>query len=366
MFIAGAGPAGAATAISLKAVAPKLRICLADPGRASSFRVGESVPPLAKRFIDHLGLSAAFAEGGHCPSFRTASAWGSQELIHNEFFLDVHNTGWRLDRNRFDRMMAIEAQKKGALPLNAQVHSLKFENEAWWIDCGEAGIHSARCIVDATGRTATLSRLAGLKHRNYDRLVAGAVFFTDAANTRQPGADAAVVESFQQGWWYTAAIPKGRRVIALMTDSDIARNLHLSKAQAWMEQLASTRHIAPLLSGLALTTPRLWPAHSRSCESPLNQPIPPGKGLIAVGDAFSCFDPLSSQGIIKALRSSIFASYAIADWLLKDDETGFARYQDLMKREFASYGKTLKNYYSEEKRWPDSPFWQRRHAGIGF
>ncbi|HYE36265.1 tryptophan 7-halogenase [Methylocaldum sp.] len=319
------------------------------------------MPPLIKRFLDHLGLGAGFARDSHCPSFRTASAWGGPELISNEFFLDVHNIGWRLDRARFDRMLAAEAENRGAIPLAAKVGSIRFDGDRWTIDCGEAGTRTARCVVDATGRAALLSRLGGLKPINCDRLVAATVFFEESESPGLPGADAALIESFRDGWWYTAATPGGRRVAVLMTDADLARRLGAPRLDAWMECLGKTRHVRTIIgAGRPLAPPRLWPAGSRYLEGNVHP------GLIAVGDAVSSFDPLSSQGIIKALRSSIFASYAIADWLLRSDDRGFARYRALMKREFASYRETLRDYYRQEQRWPDSPFWHRRHNGSDF
>jgi flavin-dependent dehydrogenase len=84
--------------------------------------------------------------------------------------------------------------------------------------------------------------------------------------------------------------------------------------------------------------------------------------LIAVGDAASRFDPISAQGIVKALRSGIFASYAVADWLRRGDPAGLRRYRTLVQREFAAYRRTLRDYYALEQRWPDRPFWQRRTA----
>ena len=44
--------------------------------------------------------------------------------------------------------------------------------------------------------------------------------------------------------------------------------------------------------------------------------------LLCVGDAASSFDPVSGQGILKALRSGVFASYAVADWLRQGDARG--------------------------------------------
>jgi flavin-dependent dehydrogenase len=314
------------------------------------------VPPLIKRFLDHLDVWSAFTHNHHCPSFRTISAWGGPELIGNEFFLDVHNTGWRLDRALFDRMLATEAENHGALPMAAKVRALRFDEGLWNVDCGEAGTHTARCVVDATGRSALLSRLAGLKLVNDDRLVASAVFFEESGHHDGSGTDGALVESFIDGWWYTAATPRGHRVAVLMTDADIARHLAAASLDAWMEHLGKTRHIQNVIgAGRPLAPPKLWPASSRYLDGTFPS------GMIAVGDAVSCFDPLSSQGIIKALRSAIFASYAIAEWLSHSDEHGFAKYETLMKREFVSYRKTLHDYYFQEQRWPEAPFWHRRH-----
>jgi len=85
--------------------------------------------------------------------------------------------------------------------------------------------------------------------------------------------------------------------------------------------------------------------------------------IIAVGDAASCFDPISGQGIVKALRSGVFASYAAADFLCRGDDTGLARYRSLTVREFAAYRQTLADYYAPERRWAERPFWQGRQQG---
>lgn len=346
-----------ATAISLATVAPGLRVCLADTGHISPFRVGESVPPPIQRFLNHLGVWPSFAGDGHCPSFRTLSAWGNPELVSNEFFLYAHNTGWRLDRARFNCRLAMEARKRGTLPLAAKVRALTPNGDGWAIDCGETGIHLARYVVDATGRAALLSRLAGLRPVNHDRLVASVVFFPDSKDIDRLGTDAAMIEAVPDGWWYTAATPTGHRVVALMTDSDLAQQLRASRLDAWMNALAATRHVRALVgASQPIVPPRIWPASSRYLEGR----FPPG--VIAVGDAISSFDPLSSQGILKALRSGILASYAIADRLQQpSDERGYARYATLMQHEFAAYQKTLHNYYRLEQRWPDATFWRRRH-----
>ncbi len=358
VFIAGAGPAGAATALSLTTIAPELHLCLADARQDNPFHIGESVPPLLQQFLDHLGVWTAFLNEGHLPSFRTMSAWGSPHLVSNEFFLSVHNTGWRLDRARFDRWLSAEAVRRGAQPVTARVRTLTRTDEGWRIDCGKAGIHLARCVVDATGRAALPSKQAGFTPVHHDRLVACVGFFPDTGDTDQPGADATVVETFENGWWYTATTPNGKRVVALMTDSDLIRELGATRLDTWRTLAEATDHISPLLrTDHPLTPLRLWPAGSSCMEGPFPT------GLLPVGDAASCFDPLSSQGILKALRSGIFASYAIADKLQRSDKGhGWIRYAELIRQEFNAYQTTRGEYYRQEQRWPDAPFWKRRHT----
>lgn len=104
------------------------------------------------------------------------------------------------------------------------------------------------------------------------------------------------------------------------------------------------------------------PVRARSTESRYLEPAS-GAGWLAVGDAASIFDPLSSQGIVKALRSGVYAGYAIADRLLRGDDSGLTRYRRFVQVEFESYASLRADYYRAERRWPDSAFWRRRQTG---
>ena len=87
----------------------------------------------------------------------------------------------------------------------------------------------------------------------------------------------------------------------------------------------------------------------------------PALPLLCVGDAASCFDPVSGQGIVKALRSGIFASYAVADLLVprrRERRRALSLVRDVGV--LPPTGTTLRDYYALEQRWPDRPFWQRR------
>ena len=355
VFIIGAGPAGTAAAISLRDIIPGIRVCIADGEKAAAFRIGESVPPPIRPFLDQLGVTQAFAQAEHNPSFRTLSAWGSARLERNEFLLHVHQTGWRLDRTQFDAMLKAEAKRRGATVVSAQVTSLAGNAHDWCIDCGSTGKFSARYVVDASGSAAIAARRLKIVPRRLDRLIACAVFF-DRQTQHPAPSDTPMIEACRHGWWYTAAIPGNKRVAMLMTDVDIARRLGAARMPAWLEHLSLTTHTKACIdTGFSLTQPLVFPASSRYFAG--DYPL----GIVPTGDALSRFDPLSSQGIVKALRSALYASYAIADHHLKGDTMGFSKYFTLMQNEFEAYAATWQRYYRQEQRWPDEPFWQWRH-----
>jgi flavin-dependent dehydrogenase len=80
---------------------------------------------------------------------------------------------------------------------------------------------------------------------------------------------------------------------------------------------------------------------------------------VAAGDAAAAFDPLSSQGVLMALRTGKLASFVALDHLLGRADSS-PRYDALLRREYEGYQATRRSFYREEQRWPDAPFWARR------
>ncbi len=185
-----------------------------------------------------------------------------------------------------------------------------------------------------------------------DQLVGVARFFKGGGDDPRT-----LVEAFEDGWWYTAGLPGGRRITACMTDADLARRRGLGDAERWCRTLAAAPNVGMMLRGSDPCGPLVVrPAQSRRLEPAA------GDRWLAVGDSVSRFDPLSSQGIVKGLRSGIFASYAIGDLLTRGDDSGLRRYRRYVLEEFKSYAEARAKYYREERRWPASEFWLRRHT----
>jgi flavin-dependent dehydrogenase len=338
-------------AIALARHAPTLRVCLATSTNRQAPRLGETVPPPVRLFLQHLGLWRQFLKDGHDPAHRSLSAWGAPVLAGTEFILHVHQVGWRLDRSQFDCMMRDAAARVACL-LPAAITGAEYHDRGWGLHVGNDTLR-ARILVDATGRAARVSRWLGVRVTDIDRLIGCFVTLPDGGAIMQE----TLIEAVPDGWWFATRLPDGRRALGCMTDPDIARRLRLARVEGWLGALEATKFARLHWGGeRSIDSPRVFAAGSRGSHNITKQPF------IAVGDALSCFDPISGQGIVKALRSGIFAAYAAVDWL-RGDATGLTRYRELAAREFAGYRRTLRGYYREEMRWADAPFWQRRHAG---
>ncbi|MDX6501552.1 MAG: hypothetical protein QOG23_4812 [Blastocatellia bacterium] len=352
--IAGGGPGGSATAISLLHRAPPLSVVLIEATRYDSYRVGETLPPPGRAILEHLRVWETFKRQGHHEAHGTSAAWGGPNPHDNDFFYLPANIGWHLDRTAFDAMLANEAQRRGAtLILDTRVRDAQRTGPGWRLQLSNENPITARFVVDATG-SAGLARRCGARFVDEDCLVGIAGLF-DCCN----GDPRTLVEAFEQGWWYTAGLPESRRIVVCMSDADVARRMRLHEVKEWRRMLVTMPNVGATVGKAEVAEPVII----RSASSRRLEPVT-GDGWLAAGDSASRFDPLSSQGIVKALRSGIFASYAISDLLERGDHDGLKRYSRYVCEEFKSYSEIRQKYYREEKRWPASEFWLRRRGTI--
>jgi flavin-dependent dehydrogenase len=360
--ILGGGPAGCATALALKRRAPNLRIVLLEKTSYSTLRIGESLPPPARALLVQLGVWEAFLSGSPMRSYGTRAAWGSPELHDNEFIFSPYGNGWHLDRRNFDAMLSQEARRAGvAVFLNARTEMRGRIQDLWRLTtCDNAGKSyeiTTRLVVDATGRRSSFAATQGAERMVYDQL-AGVFTFFRFSPGNSPADTYTSLEACEHGWWYTAMLPDCRMAVAFMTDAGQLRNLPWRTVEQFHALAASAPHTVKRLAGtIPLEAPRLHSASSQRLENAA------GPEWLAVGDAAGTFDPLSSLGIVKALRSGIHASHAICGHL-DGDADALPRYSAALAREYGGYLDGRAAYYEMEQRWPDSPFWQCRHERI--
>lgn len=362
--IVGGGPAGAAAAIALRQRGVE-HVVIVDAGHAgdtSAPRIGESVPPDTRQLLDHLGMWPAFEAQKHAPCLGSRSSWGSPELGYNDFLFNIHGHGWHLDRRRFDSLMLAGAERAGArLCTGTRVSDVRRvrrseSDRCFRVDLAgqRAGAFEARFLIDATGAKSRVARALGARPRVHDRLLCIAAFLDD------PGTlgSLSLLEAVEHGWWYAAEIPGQRAIAMLATDPAIARHERMMEPRTWRAHLARTLHVRPAL-GVVPDAPELI---ARGARSFLLDRVS-GPGWLAVGDAASAYDPLSAQGLYKALYTGLYGGTAAARWLAGEAEA-LHDYDRLVMAGFGAFLRGYASLYRSEERFPDAPFWTRRHLPI--
>lgn len=348
VVIIGGGPTGCAAAITLKKQRPQCRVQLIEKSHYQHFRIGETLPPGCDTLLRQLGIWQAFAQQSHLPSYGTRAAWGSSELHDNEFIFNVNSKGWHLDRQAFDAFLLDQAKRLGVIVTLDTNFSPESLHQPFRDTLDEQ--HLEQFVIDASGRHCVYARAQGAQRQYDDRLMATYALFP-CNNTQDT---ATLVEASENGWWYSVLLPDNQRLISFMTDADFLKKQHLKSVDSWMANLATSQHTRSRINT------RLPPSTITSCAADsamLDKAA--GSNWLAAGDAVSTFDPLSSQGIFKSLRSGIYAAYATLNQL-DGEPRGIEKYCWLVAQEYQDYLTQRRHFYSLEKRWPEAPFWQRR------
>ncbi|PWC39416.1 FAD-dependent monooxygenase [Azospirillum sp. TSO35-2] len=359
--IIGGGVAGCATAIALAQRGVRDAV-IVEAGHTPAFRVGETVPPATGLLLRQLGLWEAFTAQGHEPCPGSAASWGKAELGHNDFLFDPHGHGWHLDRARFDGMVAERTQAMG-VPLRRDLRLAGVEPRTGGgfaltlaPAAGDERTLRADVLVDASGVAAGAARRLGVARNEVDCLTVVYALL----DLERPGAIAAqtLLEGAEAGWWYAAKLPQDRLIVALSTDRQEVAERGLTDPAAWTAALRATRHVAALLDRAG--TPARPPVlRTVAAPSAILSRVA-GPGWLAVGDAASSYDPITAQGIIKALTDGAAAGQAVAETLGGAGEAPLLAYQDGVFARFTDYLRLRQHLYGREDRWPDAGFWRRR------
>jgi flavin-dependent dehydrogenase len=354
--VLGGGPAGVAAALVLAGAGAAVLVL--ERSRYHQPRVGETFPPAVRLPLARLGLEGELPAADHLPSYGVRAVWGGSEPYERSFVLEPYGNGWHVDRRGFDAALAAAAEARGVrVERGARLAGAAREGDGGWTLGVAAGGRTAavraRVVVDATGRASSFARAAGARRRSADALVGVVGVLTGGG----PDADAegfTLLEAVEHGWWYSAPLPGERLVAAFMTDADLRTRLSAGEAQRWSELLRGAPHTARRAARFGVAgAPRVVSANS-------SRVVPAcGPGWLAAGDAAAAQDPLSGDGVCRALESGVRAARAVlAEW--QGDEQARPAYAAGVKEEFGSYLRRRDAYYTRETRWAASPFWARR------
>jgi len=347
VVVAGGGPAGAVAALDL--IRRGFSVALIEQSSYDSPRVGETLPPELRRPLMELGVWERFLSSKPLESYGIRSSWETPAARQRDFLFNPYGCGWHVDRARFDAMLADAAADAGAeLLISAHVKSCTMTGGQCQLDVAHNKNNVTffgRMLVDATGRKALLASRLGAQADVADRLI-GAVTFCKQSEPAQW----ALIEVVEEGWWYSAPLPRGHMVFAYMTDSD------LWNADVWQKLM----ELAPLTfernGGRQLPEPSLVV----SAGSLVRRPVV-GANWIATGDAALAFDPLSGQGVLKSIETGTRCAAAIASHFA-GDPGALKSYDNWVHDTYNAYLSVRRQFYGAVLQWPNSQFWKRRQT----
>jgi menaquinone-9 beta-reductase len=331
--IIGAGPAGAAAAISL--TAKGYRVALIDKEKFPRDKLcGDFINPVNWPILRELGVDNEILSSEHdkVTAFRITACSGEQAQTR----LPAHNHGPEfglgLSRAKFDLVLLQKARQVGAAVVEGcRVKSLKRESRGWQLllDHAPGGAEiCAHLLIGADGRNSWVAHRLGLTSaaETQGRSV-GFQIHLDAPDASKGKID---IHLFPGG--YAGLIGVGANSFNLCLAVDKQRLPHQRQVEFLSESLLPQN---PYLRELLLRSRRVGEARStypvyfkpRRCVA---------DRILFVGDAARVNEPVSGEGIYFAMKSALLAAETVDEAFRENDfsATRLRSYEQRCHREF--------------------------------
>ncbi len=335
MLVVGGGPAGAALALLL--ARDGVAVVLVEHGRAHRSGPFETMLASARALLVRCGLDDVVAAAAEPDPLRHGASWGSGGLVWRE----PEAGGLLLRRGPFDaRLRAAAAQAGAVVRCPAQVRA---DGDAFELrgEGGEERLH-ARVVVHATGR-------GGVRQRHGPHTIA----CTFLGEPDPADRATAVVEAVEAGWSWTHVPPQGPAACAWFVDGALDPAVRRAAVQ---QAFASGRGPAARLRDVQLR-------FANDATPTVADAVP---AVLSLGDAVATADPLSSQGVEKALAAAEHAAAIVRTALGEPacTERLFALHRRWELGLATAHRGTAQQWYGREDRFAAAPFWRARTVAV--
>ncbi|THG95224.1 hypothetical protein EW026_g6394 [Hermanssonia centrifuga] len=323
VIIVGGGPAGCATALSLVRSKPDASFLLVDDADPSKFKIGESLPADTTRILAYLDpdlpetLEADTESGKHVYCTGNASVWNTSDIHETDSIMNPYGMGLHLDRAVFDELLresvrAISRDQKPGHVLHGSFTAVAKDSNSWLVSVDDVGsgktiVYRSKWIIDASGRKASVAQKLGAKTVKQDSLLAFYTVFAVSEHSEVDDDHRTLIEATPSGWFYTSQLAHNRRVVVYHTDDKDPSSKIARKIDGFLNLLhTQARFISSIIQDAdydVLNEPGTsYPKCTAAGSSNLEPACDDESRWYAVGDAAMAFDPLSSQGMITALK----------------------------------------------------------------
>jgi flavin-dependent dehydrogenase len=338
--IIGAGPAGAMCAIELTKRGLVAVLCM-QPGRPPRPSIGEMLQPRAARLVEN-AFGISLPQSSIAVANRR-TAWGAHGADNLDHLFWHSGPAYVVRGDELRSAISLSAQAAGAGFATLRHGQLLVRDGDCWQLPTQDGPLSARFVVEASGTNSRSPAIASAKRHFLDRLICRAYL---AAKFPGDQGDA-FLASGAEGWAYSVPTSSTLRLYAWFTDADLLGSC------PWAQLRRTLGDWADIPSGppaRAVTT---------TARTSIRTMLWNGNWL-AIGDAAWTLDPLSGDGIERAVTSGAQAGDALARRLSTGDLTPLRDHALASAKAFQSAELARRSTYSMVKDWEREPFWRRR------
>lgn len=361
MIIIGGGPAGTSAALALAALG--YQSCLVERQRFPRFRIGESLPPKVGPLLELLDLRDRIDAAGFVRMSGTTTSRGDTPERHL-FSADGQAHGHQVDRATFDDLLLDACRARGVHVVNGRVERLLVRGERVTgvalqdLEAGGPRTLEAPFVLDASGGQRVIARRFGLTRRSAEKTVALYARWSSPTAPRDCPAEDTLFEMLEDGWLWSVLLPDDTRSVTVGVD--VARLRAQPASALYHELIGRSRLLAGVLTSARLVAePR---AHDATWYDASRYA---GPGYLLLGDAGFFADPLTSQGVFKAIQGGLVAASVVHTSFEHPSEAELATtYFDHSQQRFsAEYAELARSFY-EQSGFEERSFWRNR-AKVG-
>lgn len=320
VIVIGAGPSGAIASALL--VQKGYSVLVIEREEFPRFSIGESLLPQCMAFVEEAGMLAAVQAGDF--QFKNGAAFQHDgkytDFNFTEKFSPGPGTTFQVQRARFDKILADEAQRFGA--------DIRYRHEIIAVDVnaaqprvtyrtpeGETHEATARFLLDASGFGRTLPRLLDLEYPS-DFPVRQACFTHVRDNIADANFDrnkilVSIHPTQRDVWYWTIPFANGTCSLGVVARQEFFTPYTENLEERLMTIVREEPRLAALLARAEIIQPaRQITGYSANVKS-LH-----GNNFALLGNAGEFLDPVFSSGVTIAMKSASMAAALLDRQLL--------------------------------------------------
>ncbi len=341
--IVGGGPAGVVLARQLKGLGLRPTVVTRPRPFAATEGFSPRTMDLVSRFCGDSGQAGLIS--------RTVY-WNGEVGAANREAL--------IDRCAFDQALVADAEGLGVNVIDGRVQTTARSGAEWHIGYrtrgGREGVLKARFLVEARGRSAPLGRGGQVRGP-------ALVCLSRRWGFSDRGPEQAAVAAFENGWAWFVRPRHGDAVLQIFVDPGDGLPPRRQLGAFYQDAIGQIAEAQGWLGGANPSGPMRARHAGMVLSGTLSAP-----DYLRLGDAAMAIDPLSGHGVYKAISSALAAVPVVNTLLARPGDAALAGgfYRDRIADDFWTSARIARDFYAEEGRWSDRPFWSARRAWPDF